>query len=288
MTIRYATPDDAAAIFDAHSNEPDNIPWRDADECREHILWMAALGSPPIVAETEAGVVAEMEVWWGDDVPELGRTLDVSMLEVHRDHQRRGIGTALMARAVELSREHGCDCVSVWADRRAIGFYERRGFEPRLVLQRYTVGVAPAGKPAFMPARLASLERPSGAHLQTWRLLHPKQKWHDLLWMEAEPPIWKGDTKPKAAVFAAVCGPAVAVYRLQHWLGDAETAELYLWSASRDTAVLTSAIDGARTLGVGALGVYAYGAVAEWMAELGAALEGEEQILARPNDREEP
>ena len=62
MTIRYARPDDAAAIFDAHSNEADNIPWRDADECREHTIRMTELGSPPIVAETDAGVVAEMEV----------------------------------------------------------------------------------------------------------------------------------------------------------------------------------------------------------------------------------
>ena len=32
MTIRYARPDDAEAVYEAHRNEPDNIPWRDADE----------------------------------------------------------------------------------------------------------------------------------------------------------------------------------------------------------------------------------------------------------------
>ena len=288
MIIRYARPDDAEAVYEAHRNEPDNIPWRDADECREHIQWMAALGSPPIVAETEAGVVAEMEVWWGQDVPELGRTLDVSMIEVHRDHQRQGIGTALVARAIELSREHGCECVSVWADRRSIGFYETLGFERRLVLRHYAVGVAPDVETPFEPVRLASLERPSGAHLQTRRLLHPKQKWHDLLWMEGEPPVWKGEAEPRPAVFAATAGPAIAVYRLQHWLGDAETAELYLWSPSRDAGILTSAIDHARTLGITALTTYAYGQPAECLAELGAEIHDPEHVLVRPNGREGP
>ena len=37
MTIRYARPDDAEAVYAAHSNEPGNIPWSDADECRKHI-----------------------------------------------------------------------------------------------------------------------------------------------------------------------------------------------------------------------------------------------------------
>ena len=90
MTIRYATPEDAAAIFDAHSNEPDNIPWRDAAECREHTIWMAELGSPPIVAETEAGVVAEMEVWWGEDVPELGAALEGEERIFVRPNDRKG------------------------------------------------------------------------------------------------------------------------------------------------------------------------------------------------------
>ena len=140
----------------------------------------------------------------------------------------------------------------------------------------------------FRPTRLAGLGRPNGADLQTWRILHPKQKWHDLLWMEGEPPVWKGEAEPRAAIFAAAAGSAIALYRLCHWEGDAETAELYLWSPSRGKAVLTSAIAHAATFGVRTLAIYAYGQVADWLTELGAIQEGAEQILVRPNDRREP
>jgi len=77
--------------------------------------------------------------------------------------------------------------------------------------------------------------------------------------------------------------PCGRVYRLQHWLGDAETAELYLWSPSRDAAILTSAIDHASTLGITALTTYACGEAARCLADLGAEIHGPEHVLARPN-----
>ena len=55
-----------------------------------------------------------MKVWWGEDVPEFGSSLDISTLYVHRDFHHRGIGSELVRWAVRASRQYGCESLTVW------------------------------------------------------------------------------------------------------------------------------------------------------------------------------
>ena len=60
INLRSAVPEDAEAVYRVHVSMGGSIPWADADESREHIEWMTGLANPPIVAELDGEVVAEM------------------------------------------------------------------------------------------------------------------------------------------------------------------------------------------------------------------------------------
>jgi ribosomal protein S18 acetylase RimI-like enzyme len=292
VKLRTATAADAAGIYEVHVSAGGSIPWDSADECREHIQRMTRQGNPPIVADVGGEVVGAMEIWWGQDVPQLGRSLDVSMIDVRADHQRRGVGSALLRHAMCRSRQEGCDCVSVWADRNAIGFYRKHGFAERLLLRRFRLPVpsVPARRRLdLQPVELARLGAPDPAHLRTWRLVHPRQLWQDLSRQQAEPPVWQGGREPRRAIFARRIGlpghrqAALGVYRLAYWKPDAQTAGLYLWTPAPEADVLRCCIGHAAFLGVSTLTILAYGRTAEQLAELGGIAEGQEHVLFRPN-----
>ncbi len=290
MIIRHATPEDAAEIYVVHASNEGSMPWNNAEDCGEHIQWMIGRGTPPVVAEMDGLLVGEMEVWWGEDVPEFGRTVDISMLYVHRDRQRQGTGTSLIQHAINLSKDKDCQRVTVWTDPDAMGFYRKQGFAPRLLLRRFSVATSSVrgpGRHKFRPTKLADLVPANGAYLQTQRILHPRQRWSDLTWDEAEPPRWKGSYGRRPSIFTYLVDmpeqpePAIAVYRLTHWRPDPEAAELFLWSPVRREDLLLSSIAHAATIGIKELSVLAYGDAAYWLEAAGAEVKGEEQVLAR-------
>ena len=298
IKIRQAIPDDAAGIYDVHASNDESGEWRDVAECREQIEWMIGRGTPPIVAESDDKIIGEMKIWWGQDVPELGRSLDISTLYVHRNHQHRGVGSALIGHAVKGSKEKDCDCVSVWADRNATGFYQKQGFERQLLLDKFSVDTTSAEAAEafrFQSITLNKLDLPNGGYLQTQRILHPHQRWHGLVWQETKPPPWKDNDERRPAIFPYLVtlsggdeadkrrASAIAVYRLSYWRGDSESAELYLWSPIREQSVLLACIAHAGKMGIRMLSILAYGEIAAWLTALGSEVRGEEQVLVRQN-----
>jgi len=57
----------------------------------------------------------------------LGKCAYIDVLEVHRSYRRRGIGRALVDKAIEIAREHNCDTIAVCPDKEAIEFYRKCG-----------------------------------------------------------------------------------------------------------------------------------------------------------------
>ena len=292
INIRQAAPGDSAEIFAVHASNGDNIPWGDHEGCREHLQWMLDRGAAPIVAETAGRVIGEMELWWGRDVVELGTTLDVSILEVHRDYQRRGVGRALTARAVALSQEHGCDGVSVWTDNEAIGFYEKQGFERRLLLREFTMedlGIDAAPVYEFRSVELAGLNPPDGRDLCVGRLKHPRQLWNDRLAAEIEGRQWRYGDKSYPAILSYRLDlgegspPAIAVYRLTHWRQDPHSAELCLWCPHEDETVVRFCISHAHKIAIKSLSLITHGALAQCLADWGAEPRDELDVLFRKN-----
>lgn len=67
--------------------------------------------------------------------------LFVELLAVPSQHRGAGHGEALMTRAEEIARSHGC--IGIWLDTyefQARGFYEKLGFEPFGTLDDHPIG----------------------------------------------------------------------------------------------------------------------------------------------------
>ena len=290
MRIRAATPHDAPAIQEVVVSVGGSIPWDDAEECRHHIEWMLQLGALPVVAEAQGTVVGEMEMWRGPDVPELGTSLDITMLNVHADRQQRGIGHELVAYALAVGRQEGVDCCCVWTDRDAVGFYRKQGFEEGLSLSTFCVDPTTVRTPAGGASahrELASLPEPAGEHLQTHRILHPRLQWHTRVEDERHPPSWQdrdgGPAPPLAYVIdvAGHEGSSVAVFRPAYWTGDRDRAEFCLWSPVRERDVLAAAISQAARMGIRDLRTCAYGRMADLLTDFGARATDRQQVLVR-------
>ena len=102
-------------------------PWMSVETYAIHLNYLLVNGQYPLVAELDGKIVGELELYIGEEKGVLGKTAFIDVLEVHRSYRRRGIGRALVGKAIEIARENGCDTVSVWPDKNAIGFYEKCG-----------------------------------------------------------------------------------------------------------------------------------------------------------------
>ena len=125
VTVREQRPDDADAVFGvvarAFADEPEVAPL-DADLAR-------LPDTSAFVAELEGTVVGHVRLtWcWIDAEERLVDALVLSPLSVAPEHQRRGIGAALVAHAVQRAEELGAPAVFLEGDP---AYYGRIGFRP--------------------------------------------------------------------------------------------------------------------------------------------------------------
>lgn len=54
---------------------------------------------------------------------------EVTATYVHPDHDRAGVGSALLASLEGYARGSGAEACTLWASRNAVPFYERMGYE---------------------------------------------------------------------------------------------------------------------------------------------------------------
>ncbi|MFQ3534399.1 MAG: GNAT family N-acetyltransferase [Aggregatilineales bacterium] len=158
VTVRLATLQDTAAICALHCSDVPQwtrltadgqlVPadyaslslyerwqhggaWLSLETCAVHLNRLLAGSGFPLVACVDGQVVAEMEVYESFEPPPFGHNLEISVINTHADHQRRGYGTALIQYGLQMARMMRCErlCVS---DADAHGFYEKLGFRHTL------------------------------------------------------------------------------------------------------------------------------------------------------------
>ena len=137
--IRRATPADAAALVElGHivGSEPEGWlitdgDWRHVSEERRYLRAIRRSADAAVfVAETEEGIVGRLSLA-RDAHPASRHVADLGLM-VAASHRRRGIGRALLARAVEWGRESRIDKLELHVfphNDPAIRLYEQFGFE---------------------------------------------------------------------------------------------------------------------------------------------------------------
>jgi putative acetyltransferase len=108
-----------------------------------------------LVAEVDGEIAGHILVSYVDLEPDSVRVLQVAPLAVAPAHQRRGVGGALMRKALRLAEERGAPLVLVEGDPR---YYERFGFR-----RSDEAGIeAPANvSPRYLMVRTLSAHDPS-------------------------------------------------------------------------------------------------------------------------------
>jgi [ribosomal protein S18]-alanine N-acetyltransferase len=131
LTIRFATPDDAAAIAALSRDEIEHgLPWT----WREPRV-RDAIADPEtnvIVVGRPGAVVAFGVMYYADD--------DVHLLlfAVHRSQQRQGVGSALLQWLEEAARAAGASRIRVEArmdNEAARSFYNERGYHEGAIVR---------------------------------------------------------------------------------------------------------------------------------------------------------
>jgi predicted N-acetyltransferase YhbS len=123
--------------------------WNQTIEDWRRLLWLEPRGC--FVAVQNRDVVGTVTTTiYGQALAWIG------MMLVHAEHQRRGIGTRLMRRALEYLQDHGVKCVKLDATPAGRPLYEKLGFVPESTLTRCQ---RPAEGQTRSPVRAAAGER---------------------------------------------------------------------------------------------------------------------------------
>jgi len=200
MIVREATLDDTQDIVSVYLTNPDRLferpieslsiaernsyggPWMSVESCAIHLNNMLAWGYAPLVVEYEGKVIAEAEFYTGHDVPPLGTTLDISVLYVHADFQRRGAGTLLVQEMISRAKRKKCSFITVSGGLGAPGFYARFGFVDLLTLETVDCSIPQQTDICnCVPYTPADFERLPKGTLWIGRFLSPCQKWWEIV-----------------------------------------------------------------------------------------------------------
>jgi len=200
LIVREATLDDTKDIVEVHLTNPDRPfdrpveslsiaerygyggSWMSVESGAIHLNNMLAWGYVPLVVEDEGKVIAEAEFYIGKDIPPLGTTLDISVLYVHSDFQRRGAGSLLMHEMISRAEREKCRYITVSGGLGAPGFYARFGFSHILSLEAVDCSVPEETDVctcvSYTPEDFEEL--PKGS-LWIGRFLSPCQKWREIV-----------------------------------------------------------------------------------------------------------
>jgi len=136
LTIRRARREELPRLAEIYLSAYEGLEqyaYYDYEEALDYMHWLyRGHRDGFFVAEVDGepvGFVA-CNPFWRDRF--VGRTCEIHELAVAKEHKGKGIGRALMMRALEYGREKGCRTASLWVgegNTLAIEWYRRLGFK---------------------------------------------------------------------------------------------------------------------------------------------------------------
>lgn len=228
-------------------------PWMSPELCVIHLNRLRLLDQFPLVAVRDGQIVGELEMIVGDDA-EYGINANLSVLYVDRAAQGQGIGSLLMADALELAQEIGCHTVTTYAPA-APAFYQRFGLEPVAIYREQTIPTSAAQ--LVLPVRRTRFPdwpKVAGLPLLFGRILSSYQTWLQLDG-EREPGLYAipMHSRPATMDFSVALPNGRAYISLRDISGRYEEAAVHAWSPSYEPELITTILAHARRLGVARL-----------------------------------
>ncbi|HEY3421651.1 MAG TPA: GNAT family N-acetyltransferase [Methanocellaceae archaeon] len=104
-------------------------PWMSVETCAIHLNNMLLKRHHPLVALTGDRLAGETELFIGREGEQFGKNAHVGLLYVAKGCTGKGIGRAMLEKAVSIAAENNCDSITVASKPSTIGFYEACGFK---------------------------------------------------------------------------------------------------------------------------------------------------------------
>ena len=104
-------------------------PWMSAETCAIHLNNMLLKRQYPVVALKGDRLIGEMELFVGREGEQFGKNAHVGLLYVDKGYTGKGIGKAMIEKAVSIAAENHCDTITVASKPSTIGFYEACEFK---------------------------------------------------------------------------------------------------------------------------------------------------------------
>lgn len=104
-------------------------PWMSVETCSVHLNNLLLQHQFPIVAQKGKKLVGEMELFTGNEGAPYSKNMHIGLLYVRKGSTRKGVGKALVHKALDMAKAQECDTLTVSSDQANEGFYEKCGFK---------------------------------------------------------------------------------------------------------------------------------------------------------------
>jgi len=201
-------------------------PWMTTETCAIHLNNLLVNGQYPLVAELNNRVVGELELYIGEEKGPLGRCGYIDILEVHRDYRGRGVGRALINKAIEIARNQKCQTIAVWPTQEATPFYIKCGINQTT----YIIHQIELDLTKIHPTQETIETKPIPTNQTPTKtkmhLITPRIYTSTAAWLKTQ---WKYSLQIPTKTIQGYIATHKAIYTLQTKPNNPTTAYTYLW-----------------------------------------------------------
>jgi GNAT superfamily N-acetyltransferase len=225
---RTPTPYEELSLFERYQNRG---AWMSAETCAVWLAYLLRYGDEiPLVAVADGLVLGEAEIAIGKEPSPYGHHLNISMLCVHTQAQRQGLGTALVNYVKQMAKVMKVYQILV-ADPMPSDFYVKQGFKPTL-LRREVIIPSKAGRVFYKATELTSFDL-NPKMIEGWSMPFGRYQNARHEWIRVLPGFWNGVpelVEPEVHRFEITFTGQRAVLVLEQDRYIPTRAHVYLWA----------------------------------------------------------
>lgn len=210
-------------------------PWMSVEMLAVHLNHLLQRGHLPLVAEIQGQVVGEAEYYLSNEAPPF-KTLHLSVLYVHREWHRQGVGKVLLEAGTDYAYTAGFKTITTQPEESALQFYTKMGFRPWQQAKEMQFPAEPGPLPKSLELVTAPTYLPAPElALRIGRYQCGSQNWENL-WPTLMIPHWSTlprwvwqYTLPGSGKIQSRLNPPTAILGLREQVFDPHQVDGYAW-----------------------------------------------------------